>query len=74
MLVKVCSLSLTLNHIQHFPVVCARCYIYMTDRPHPPVIPRTYGTLVLKLVVEAVLVERVFAQEVNSREGQATLA
>lgn len=39
---------------------------------HSPVVPGTDGTLVLKPLIEATLVERVLAEEVDCRE--ATLA
>ena len=41
---------------------------------HSPVVPGTDGTLVLKLIVKATLVEGVLAEEVDCREGEATLA
>ena len=41
---------------------------------HSPVVPGTDGTLVLKLIVKATLMEGVLAEEVDCREGEATLA
>ena len=41
---------------------------------HSPVVPGTDGTLVLKLIVKATLVEGVLAEEVDCREGEASLA
>lgn len=40
------------------------------DMPHPPVVPGADGTFVLPLVIQAVLVEGVFTEEVNSRQGE----
>ena len=44
------------------------------ESPHPPVVSGAVGTFMLKLVVQAVLVEGVLAEEVDSRERETTLA
>ena len=48
---------------------CTHTHTHIT-----PVVSCTNGTLLFKLIIQAILVEGVLTQEVDSRQGEATLA
>ena len=55
--------------------LCKTYFCLFSSVPqHSPVVPGTDGALILKLVVQAALVEGVLAEEVDGGEGEATLA